>query len=67
MAWNLGDTKIFCPSYQSNLRGNVNGRLTDNCIVISGKALQIMPEGYISTEPIQQPIYDVKEPTIEIN
>ena len=52
MAWNLGDTKVFCPSYQTNLIDDVNRRPTDYCIVISGKALQIMPERYISTEPI---------------
>lgn len=67
MAWNLGDTKVFCPSYQTNLMDDVDRQPTDYCIIISGKNLQIMPERYISTEPIQQPKYDVKEPTIEIN
>ena len=97
MAWNLGDTKVFCPPTIDNTKAdstkikNENSKikdedsktkeqeaadelaakeakkLTKECIVISGKALQIMPEGYISTEPIQQPKYDVKEPTIEIN
>ena len=66
MAWNLGDTKVFCPSYQTNLMDDVDRQPTDYCIIISGKNLQIMPERYISTEPIQQPKYDVKEPTIEI-
>jgi len=61
MAWNLGDTKVFCPSYQTNLMDNVNRQPTDYCIIISVKALQIMPERYISTEPIQQLKYDVKE------
>lgn len=67
MAWNLGDTKVFCPSYVNNKFSNINNQITDNCIVISGKALQIMPEGYISTEPIQQPKHDAKEYKIEIN
>ena len=61
MAWNLGDTKVFCPSYVNNKFSNINNQITDNCIVISGKALQIMPEGYISTESIQQPKHDAKE------
>ena len=61
MAWNLGDTKVFCPSYVNNKFSNINNQITDNCIVISGKALQIMPEGYISIEPIQQPKHDAKE------
>ena len=69
MAWNLGDTKVFCPPTVDNTKGNKEEKekLGKECIVISGKALQSMPEGYISTEPIQQPKYDVKEPTIEIN
>ena len=67
MAWNLGDTKVFCPRPLDNKIRYKNNPIPDNCIVISGKALQIMPEGYISTEPIQQPKYDVKERTIEIN
>ena len=75
MAWNLGDTKVFCPPTVDNTKADFTKtkeqeeaeKLTKECIVISGKALQIMPEGYISTEPIQQPKFDVKEPTIEIN
>ena len=42
MAWNLGDTKVFCPAKRTE-------KLDKECIVISGKALQIMPESYIST------------------
>lgn len=49
MAWNLGDTKVFCPRFVDNKTGNENNQITGNCIVISGKALQIMPKGYIST------------------
>jgi hypothetical protein len=88
MAWNLGDTKVFCPPTVDNTKADFTKtnecsktpneclktqeqeeaeKLTKECIVISGKALQIMPTLYVSTEPIQQPKYDVKEPTIEIN
>ena len=42
MTWNLGDTKVFCPAKRTE-------KLDKECIVISGKALQIMPESYIST------------------
>ena len=80
MAWNLGDTKVFCPPTVDNTKADFTKtnecsktpnecrkteeqeeaeKLTKECIVISGKALQIMPEGYISTEPIQQPRYDL--------
>ena len=72
MAWSLGDTKVFCPPTVDNTltvddtkkeeqqkERNRKEQLGKECIVISGKALQIMPEGYISTEPIQQPRYDL--------
>ncbi len=51
MAWNLGDTKVFCPPTVDNTKGNKEEKekLGKECIVISGKALQIMPESYIST------------------
>ncbi|RKV74340.1 MAG: hypothetical protein D8H97_26075 [Neisseria sp.] len=71
MAWNLGDTKVFCPptidnrkadsietededSKTKNEDSKTEGqkeadKLAEECIVISGKALQIMPESYIST------------------
>ena len=49
MAWNLGDTKVFCPPTVDNTIENEKGKLGKECIVISGKALQIMPESYIST------------------
>ena len=51
MAWNLGDTKVFCPPTVDNTKGNEEEKekLVKECIVISGKALQIMPKGYIST------------------
>ena len=52
MAWNLGDTKVFCPPTVNNTIGDEeqNEKLGKECIVISGKALQIMPESYISTD-----------------
>ncbi|WP_308019657.1 hypothetical protein [Neisseria mucosa] len=64
MAWNLGDTKVFCPATVDNTKADSTktkdenskteeqreaDKLANECIVISGKALQIMPESYIST------------------
>lgn len=51
MAWNLGDTKVFCPLTVYNIITNEEEKekLVEECIAISGKALQIMPESYIST------------------
>lgn len=64
MAWNLGDTKFFCPATTDNIKADITKKgekgedteerkaakqLTEECIVISGKALQIMPKDYIST------------------
>lgn len=63
MAWNLGDTKFFCPATTDNTKADSTktkdespkereaaDKLAEECIVISGKALQIMPESYISTD-----------------
>lgn len=64
MAWNLGDTKVFCPATVDNTKADSTktkdenskteeqreaDKLANECIVISGKALQIMPKSYIST------------------
>lgn len=60
MAWNLGDTKFFCPATTDNTKADITKdkgtkereaaeKLGKECIVISGKALQIMPKDYIST------------------
>ena len=60
MAWNLGDIKFFCPATTDNTEADFTkakgtkereaaDKLAEECIVISGKALQIMPKGYIST------------------
>ena len=94
MAWNLGDTKFFCPATTDNTKADYTKikdedskikdedskikdedskikdedsktkeqeaadklaakeakKLAEECIVISGKTLQIMPESYISTD-----------------
>lgn len=50
MAWNLGDTKLFCPSTADNTLGNLSSM--DSCIIISEKNLQIMPEKYIFPDHI---------------
>ena len=52
IACNLGDTKVFCPPTVYNIIRNEEEKekLGNECIVISGKALQIMPESYISTD-----------------
>ena len=60
MAWNLGDTKFFCPATTDNTEADFTkdkgtkereaaDKIAEECIIISGKALQIMPKGYIST------------------
>ena len=53
MAWNLGNTKVFCPpTVNNNIRNKekeAKEKLKNECIAINGKALQIMPESYIST------------------
>jgi len=56
MAWNLGDTKVFCPPTTDNTKIDdiekwkiPAEKLGKECIVISGKVLQIMPKDYIST------------------
>ena len=73
MAWNLGDTKVFCPPTIDNQKADSTKikdddskteeqkaadelaakeakKLAEECIIISGKALQIMPKSYISTD-----------------
>lgn len=52
MAWNLGDTKIFCPPTVENNKGKKEAaKLATECIVISGKFLQILNENYIDIMP----------------
>jgi hypothetical protein len=52
MAWNLGDTKVFCPPTAENNKGKKEAaKLATECIVISGKSLQILNENYIDIMP----------------
>lgn len=52
MAWNLGDTKVFCPPTAENNKGKEEAaKLAEECIVISGKSLQILNENYIDITP----------------
>jgi len=52
MAWNLGDTKVFCPPTAENNKGKKEAaKLATECIVISGKFLQILNENYIDIMP----------------
>lgn len=52
MAWNLGDTKVFCPPTAENNKGKKEAaKLATECIVISGKSLQILNENYIDITP----------------
>lgn len=58
MAWNLGNTKIFCPENipnyipNKNIEGNQLEKegISKKCLVIDGKSLQILPSYYISAE-----------------
>lgn len=58
MAWNLGNTKVFCPENvrnytpNKNIEGNKFGKeyISKKCLVIDGKSLQILPAYYISGE-----------------
>lgn len=52
MAWNLGDTKVFCPPTAENNKGKKEAaKLATECIVISGKFLQILNKNYIDIMP----------------
>jgi hypothetical protein len=52
MAWNLGDTKVFCPPTAENNKGKEEAaKLAEECIVISGRSLQILNENYIDITP----------------
>ena len=83
MAWNLGDTKFFCPATTDNIKADITkdkgtkereaaDKIAEECIVISGKALQIMPESYISTntdgiDDNNPDNIDHDDPAIDIN
>ena len=52
MAWNLGDTKVFCPPTAENNKGKEEtAKLAKECIIINGKSLQILNENYIDIMP----------------
>ncbi len=49
MAWNLGNTKVFCPASVRNDKGiGENGDIGKQCLVINGQFLQEMQPQYIS-------------------
>ncbi|WP_416191351.1 hypothetical protein [Neisseria sp. CCUG12390] len=58
MAWNLGNTKVFCPENvrnytpNKNIEGNKFGKeyISKKCLVIDGKSLQILSAYYIRGE-----------------
>lgn len=47
MAWNLGQTKIFCPPSADNRKGD---DLSNKCLVINGNLLQPLPKDYIGAD-----------------
>lgn len=47
MAWNLGQTKIFCPPSADNRKGE---GLSEKCLVINGNLLQPLPKAYIGAD-----------------
>ena len=54
MAWNLGDTKIFCPVTADNTKvkddtsnPKLKTSLPEQCLIIRGQLLQPIPESYI--------------------
>ncbi|WP_123805968.1 acyltransferase family protein [Neisseria chenwenguii] len=54
MAWNLGNTKVFCPSTVSNISKKENehkklSELSEKCLVINTQFLQPIPNNYIGT------------------
>ena len=51
MAWNLGDTKVFCPesvSFFDQDAANSNIKKSAKCIVIKSEFIQILDKRYIS-------------------
>ncbi len=49
MAWNLGNTKVFCPNSVDFFDGTDNTEKSIKCFVIDGKYLQNISEYYISS------------------
>lgn len=54
MAWNLGSTKVFCPTSVDNIKIN-NHQDFNKCLVIDGRFLQILDEQYIDASDSGQP------------
>lgn len=52
MAWNLGNTKVFCPATVRNDKGDKESKkIADYCVVINANSLQIMNPRYIDIMP----------------
>lgn len=53
MAWNSGNTKIFCPPSAENtkLHEKQEQLFTDRCLVVDSQMLQPMPASYIGSDP----------------
>lgn len=47
MAWNLGNTKVFCPVSVDFFDGKDNTEKSAKCLVIDGKYLQLVSEYYL--------------------
>lgn len=47
MAWNLGDTKVFCPASVDFFDGTDNTEKSKKCLVIDGRYLQLTSNYYI--------------------
>ncbi|MFL1732624.1 hypothetical protein [Moraxella oculi] len=56
MAWNLGNTKVFCPVSVDFFddKGN-NKEKSAKCLVIDGKYLQLVSDYYLSKIPMNEP------------
>ncbi|MFC0821062.1 hypothetical protein [Moraxella marmotae] len=50
MAWNLGNTKIFCPASVNFFDGKGNEGKSDKCLVIDGKHLQPVSSRLLNDE-----------------
>lgn len=55
MAWNLGDTKVFCPKSVSFLENKEinNTKKSSKCIIIKSEFIQILDENYISNKSFE--------------
>lgn len=48
MAWNLGNTKVFCPASVNFFDGKDNTEKSAKCLVVDGKYLQLISHHYLS-------------------